>query len=304
MLNWLARVNPNYGKGTSVLADTLLDSDELANLVQRLFSTPGYDPPVLPKVALEVHRLSHQPNTTFIDLERVVVSDAMLSARLLRAAQSPHYAGSAPMRSIRDAIGRLDMRTIGNLFLAVAMNTKVYRSKTFAEPMEQLRMHSQAVAQATRLVGRHTGLVYEDYGYLAGLLHDVGLAGILLALGEPAVAGKLAAEAAAMPMDELMMLATAAHEAAGLHFAKAWKLPDDLVLVIERHHSDRIDGHVHPVTSALVIAESLAAEAGHGGVEQVDESTVAHACHDLSVTDASLDAVRKDLARELGGASR
>ena len=55
--------NPTYGRGQHAIAnDRILveTADQFAGRLRAHFSSPGYTPPLLPAVALEVHGLTQQ----------------------------------------------------------------------------------------------------------------------------------------------------------------------------------------------------------------------------------------------------
>src|ERR1035437_715688 len=61
--------------------------------LRAIFGSPGYKPPILPSVALEIHDLSCRPD---IDTEKLVAlleRDPMLAAHVLRVANSPIFRG-------------------------------------------------------------------------------------------------------------------------------------------------------------------------------------------------------------------
>src|ERR1035437_7713405 len=87
-----ARAHPDTGaagRPSMPLATVLRVSEGLRGV----FGSPGYKPPMLPSVALEIHDLSCRPD---IDTEKLVVvleHDPMLAAHVLRVANSPMFRG-------------------------------------------------------------------------------------------------------------------------------------------------------------------------------------------------------------------
>ena len=59
------------------------------------------------------------------------------------------------------------------------MNLKVFRSNDYADTMELLRRHSTMTAHLAKVVCKYSP-VEGDFAFMAGLLHDVGIAGTLL----------------------------------------------------------------------------------------------------------------------------
>lgn len=273
---------------------------ELVTAVRRLFKTPGYDPPMMPSVALEVHRLSRQPETSFAQIEKQIATDPILAARVIRVAQSPLYASASPIRSLRDATSRVGLRALGDLFLEVSMSARLFRAKGYEKVMERLRLHSVATAHAARLIARQAK-VHEDYGYLVGLLHDVGIASIIIALSEPVVAGDLLERALAMPFCNLEQVVLQAHESAGAVVAHAWKMPPDLAMVIGNHHGRQPDLPIHPVVGALWIGEAIASACGFEGLDTPNEGAVNRACDTLSLQARHMRPLHDQIAKVMAG---
>lgn len=277
-----------------------ITASELVDAVRRLFKTPGYSPPILPAVAIEVQRLSRHPDTSFSEIERQIASDAMLAARVIRLAQSPIYAAASPIRSLHDATSRVGLRTLGDLFLEVALSAKLFKANGYEKVMERMRLHSVAAAQATKLVAK-LARVHEDYGYMVGLLHDVGIAAVYIALSEPKVAGPLFERAASMSFFALEQAVLGAHETAGALVASAWKMPPDLTMVIGRHHVREKDVPVHPVVASLWIGEAVAAACGFEGLDTPDESTVVHACDVLGLAPKAITPLHDQVTQQMVG---
>lgn len=248
----------SYGRGVVEIDDSDNPERQAETLIKRLratFSTPQYAPPVLPVAALDVHRLSQARNVKLDEVLATLEKDPLLAARVLRVANSSLYAG-APLQSLQHAVMRLGMKNLASVVWEVAMNMKVFRCKTYNDPMEQVRKHSTAVAHLSRLVAEQTPIPL-DYAFLCGLLHDVGAAAILLLLGE-----RGPVETPPLPSFVLDEVLLDVHAEASQIIAKNWKLPDDLQLVLAHHHAVHVGGHAHPTAAVIALAQKLAAEEG------------------------------------------
>ena len=95
------------------------------------------------------------------------------------------YRGTSELSSLRDALMRVGLRTVRDLVMEIAMNMKVFRSPDYADTMDLLRRHSTMTAHFSKLVCNYSPIEGE-FAFMAGLLHDVGIAGTLLALSDGA----------------------------------------------------------------------------------------------------------------------
>jgi putative nucleotidyltransferase with HDIG domain len=269
----LINTNPNYGKGVVELSlDDQLDSGmaEFSAELAKLFSSPNYQPPALPAIALQVMALARKPKVEFDELAKTIEQDPLLAAKVMTRAQSALYAGQSQVRSLRQASVRMGMGGLRDLVVEVALNMKVFRAPGLEGPMERLRQHSLATAHCARLVCRFASLDAE-YAFLCGLLHDVGIAAILVALGAGALKSR--------PKNPIALWSAidSSHAEAGGTIGKIWKLPDELMFIIGNHHTPIQGGYAHPLISVLCVAQELATQIGCGmSVAEVesDEPTV------------------------------
>jgi putative nucleotidyltransferase with HDIG domain len=253
-------MNPKYGKGEVTLSlEDQLDSGiaEFGEELSNLFSSPRYQPPALPAVALKVMEMARRPKVEFDDLAKTIEQDSLLAAKVMTRAQSAMYSGQSPVRSLRQAAVRMGVGGLRDLVVEVAMNLRVFRSPGLEKQMETLRRHSLACAHTARLVCRYAALDGE-YAFLCGLLHDVGIASIFVAIGEGALKSR--------PKNPIALWSAidGSHESSGATIAKLWKLPDELALVIGAHHHPVQGGYVHPLIAVICVAQDLAARIGAG----------------------------------------
>lgn len=253
----------NYGRGEVDLEVSSLDFLDIDVVVRRLratFESPKYVPQRLPGVALRLLELTKNPDVPFREVGALLEEDQLLTAEVLRIAQSAHYSppNAAPVRSLEEAVSRLGLRRVGELFLQAGMNMRVFRVKAYQTHMDVLRRHSAFVAQLARLVGRQTAL-FDEHAFLCGLLHDVGIAASLIAFAEATPRGTeppLFAQVWPAIRDS--------HEHAGGLLAKLWGLPTEVAFVVEHHHHFVVGGYPHPTSAVIEVANTLAEEVGLG----------------------------------------
>lgn len=233
-----------------------LDRHDVVVRLQRTFGAPGYQPPMLPEVALEVMQLSQRPNVKFEEVVTLLQKDAVLAGRVLCIAQSSAYAARSPIQTLHQASVRLGLTAMRDVVLEAAIHLKVFRVPGYEAAMERLARHSAAVAHVMRAVCRRTN-VEAEYAFLCGLLHDVGFAASLLALCDDPGWRRASFEALAPVLDEV-------HEEASGLLARLWKLPEGIQRMVATHHEPAPGGKVELVNATLIVAEQLCWEAGAG----------------------------------------
>ncbi|PVV21485.1 MAG: cyclic nucleotide-binding protein, partial [gamma proteobacterium symbiont of Ctena orbiculata] len=136
--------------------------------------------PSLPDVAVRVGRAMRDENTNARKLANIVQTDPAITTKLVRAANSPLYAGVTPVDSCAAAIVRLGADTTHKLVLTFALrelfNT---HSKVLKEHMHQLWEHSVKVSAICYVLAKISGQFNPEHALLAGLLHDIGNVAIL-----------------------------------------------------------------------------------------------------------------------------
>lgn len=314
------KADADYGMGEhTVDADGLgvLDGDDLTATLMATFEAPGYQPPRLPTVAMELVALSRKPDVDFKDIEQLLEQDAMLAGEVLRLSRSAYYTRVRAVGSLREAVVRLGLKQIRDVVLQAAMNVRVFRSKAYRGCMERLRTHSRATAHIARIVSRYTP-IDEEQAFLCGLLHDIGFAGCLLVLGETKRGAKPPRlDALWGPMDEI-------HARAGQRIVSLWKLPPEISMVVGAHHQVSIEGFDHPVAATICVAEAVATDVGvgfvpkrtkraaadddaeeesaremqglvrHGRVDMSDQTTLTRAHAALGLNESTLELIRRD----------
>jgi putative nucleotidyltransferase with HDIG domain len=218
------------------------------------------DVPTLPQVANQVLMLSSRPDVTAKDLEKVIANDQKLSARLMKVANSPVYAGTTKITSIQRAVVTIGMRSLQDLVFSIAMGDKIFKSKLFAKYMDNLWQHSLATGHIAREIAKLKGLDSE-YAFLCGMLHDVGKP-ILLNTMEQLRRGH---EDRFFFTNELVdEILHDYHEQVGGLVATSWRFPDLLKGAIRNHHEYAEAGAVQQMAHLTHVANIFAHAIGRG----------------------------------------
>jgi len=227
------------------------EQDPIALRLRARFSAPDYQPPVLPRVAMQILQLSQRPNVEISAVLAVLEGDPVVAARVLRLAQSALYGGTTPIRSLHQAVVRLGLREMRNAVFEIALRLRVFRARGYEAVLGSLLRHSTAVAHLCRMVAAEAGLEGE-FAFLCGLLHDVGLAASLLVLaGEEKP-----------PLALAWPALDAVHEEASAIVATLWNLPPDLAAVLRHHHPGDLSGDAVPYAAVICVAHLLADQVG------------------------------------------
>jgi HD-like signal output (HDOD) protein len=230
--------------------------ESIAERMLHLFGSPSYRPPTLPQVALQLLKVARDDHMSISRIVSVLEQDPVLTGRVLRLVQSPLYAGMTPVKSLQQAVVRLGLSTLRDAVMEVALNTSVFRCNEYRDRMQAVQLHSRASAYIARTTCEYTGLESE-YAFLCGLLHDVGFAGILIALADDNESG------VTTNVTPLWSSLNAIHESTGGLMARIWDLPTEVLWVISRHHAIlEEEGEILPMIATMEISEEIAEKLG------------------------------------------
>lgn len=175
--------------------------------------------PVLPDVVGKVIALINHPRADAYTLARLIHKDQALAGYVMRVSNSPIFAGTHEITTLRQAIARIGAKTLGKIALSVTMQGKVFQAPGYEDEIRDIWRKTLTAGAFAQDIGHLLGETSESL-YLCGLLHTVGKPVILHALNELKKELKmdLSVNAGILLMDEF-------HQAVGQKVAIEWKLP-------------------------------------------------------------------------------
>lgn len=196
--------------------------------------------PAFPPIVLRLLNLLSNQDVEIRDLVSLVSSDPAFSAQLLRVANSPLFGFSAQIDSLQSALVVLGLRRVRALTMTVATSNHM-RAVLKIEELSRCWRHMLACAVLTEELARSCS-VFLDRAYSAGLLHDVGRLGLLLAYPEEYAAILRDADHNALDLLDCEKESLGMdHCEAGRILAATWNLPGDFQIVAARHHDSQED---------------------------------------------------------------
>jgi len=194
------------------------------------------DLPTIPVLLARILAVVDGERSSTRDLVEVMQRDQVLTARVLRLANSGFFGFAREVSTLPRAIMILGFSTVRSLALGV----KVW--ETFVghggATLSELWEHSALVGAAARLIAQRVRAAEPEEVFTAGLLHDVGR--VVLALRFPAEYSAVLAtgEARNAPPLEERERGTFGidHAQAGAWLAETWALPAMIVEAAATHH--------------------------------------------------------------------
>lgn len=214
--------------------------------------SPGTHIPVFNPVALEVQKLGGDENVSLAMIEATLLRDPVLSAQVLRMANSPMYGGLSAVSTLRQALPRVGAQQVVRLALAAAQ-VSLYQSHhpLFRQRIADLwkAAYGSAIGAAW-IANRSSHAEMAEQAFMAGLLHDVGKLVVMRSIEKLVADDKIDGplpDAVAMEMIETL------HGEFGYELMQRWNLPEIYCAIGRDHHLPECDtGNVMMVSVRLI----------------------------------------------------
>lgn len=269
------------------------DAETLSEQLLQRFRASDYRPPALPTIAQQVIQLSNDMSATFEQFCKVIESDPVFAARIVRISRSALYTRRGEIRSVQQAVLRLGIETLRDIVIEDALNMHVFRCREYEGIMERLRRHSVVTAHLARRIADACN-VRGEYIFLCGLLHDIGIAVTLLAIAD---------QVRPRPsFESLQAELHVAHPKLSSALVTMWELPPEVHTVVACHHDIAARGFPDPLAACICLAEELANQAGAGvaklglaagSFDHTDAFNIEQARMELAIDDERWEGLRE-----------
>jgi putative nucleotidyltransferase with HDIG domain len=226
--------------------------------------------PPFPPVAVKLLSLLSSSAVDANEVADLIGSDATFTARLLQRVNSAEFGFIADITNVRRAVALLGLDTTRQITLAHAATVYAHGGlKT--ETMRRCWQHTVATAVLAEEIAVACD-TFASVAFTAGIMHDIGRLGLLVAY--PEEYERVIRNAAARSLDVLDF----EHEEFGAHHAEAgrmlaerWGLPPEMALIAGRHH-DPCEGMELGLLRIIHVACRLADVLGYDVVKPLTPS--------------------------------
>ncbi len=246
------------------------------SVIETLIETQEFA--TLPPVATKVLQLLEDDNIDVRDISKVIETDASLTLKLLRVANSPLYATRTEVNTIHQAIITLGLNRLTNIVLGVSIFSKFLMSsqKQIADLMKRFWWHASCTGMVAKSLSTKIDKFYKENEFIGGLLHDIGKLAMLQF--DPVKYQKvveLVQNEHITDIEAENQVFTVSHDVVGAEIAKLWKLPSELTAIISHHTFPENAPNHKELVAAVRLADSLCEVWGAGFYEGIEQLSVA-----------------------------
>lgn len=204
-----------------------------AQALLELVSTGAVPVPPYPAVALRLQELVRRADFGLAEVSSVVKSDPVLTADVLRCANSALYSRGAPITNLNQAITMVGADQVTRLALSSGLAAQALAPGPLSALKRRVWIESLAGAALCQELARLRGHRAPE-GFILGLLHDFGKVIGIASLERILRSG----EYAPRPIDQWSELVDRHHVALGKAMAAKWSLPALITEIIALHHGE------------------------------------------------------------------
>jgi putative nucleotidyltransferase with HDIG domain len=241
-----------------------------------------------PVVALKALQLVSSPDTHLADLEKIILMDPSLSAKVLRASNSVFFSRGRTVETIVHAIQLIGM---DSMRLIVVLAAAQVLHDTPNRLVKQFWEHSIMVSLLSYTLAEESRLSQKAMASIAGLFHDIGKLSLITAFPKEYEKIVTAVEQGAGSFqsveDEMLGID---HCSSGYMQAENWNLAREYSATISLHHSSetpqRLPQEWKSMIDVVKVADSIAAFSGAGYKRPVALDEIP--CQTIGITTGSL----------------
>jgi len=209
------------------------------------------DLPTIPAVATQVLQLLDQPEVQIEEVADLMLSDQVMTARVMKMINSPVYKPGHRISSLKRALVYLGLRHIREVALTTSF-ISAFDEKSGAAGIGTFWEHSFGVGMVSKIIAEKIGYIDLERAYIAGVIHDIGEVFFSNYLRDEfqQVMDGIKDKPVKLVDAEAEHFGTT-HCEIGLCMARKWNFPESYCEVIAYHHAPT-EATIDPVLCAIV----------------------------------------------------
>lgn len=187
--------------------------------------------PSIPKVVQEVIDSFNNESVSIDEIAKKLIADQVLSAKLLRLANSSYYHASRSVGTIDDAVLMLGFMTVRTLVISTGL-TGSFKTMPGVD-LKQFWRHSLHTAVIAKWLSKQLH-GNSDFAFIVGLMHAIGQLVMHAAMPEKTLQiDKIAGPLDARRVDVEQTSFGYNYADVGAELARRWRFPDNFATVIK-----------------------------------------------------------------------
>ena len=231
----------------------MLNHEELVRRAHKL--------PALPPSCHRMAVLATQDSPDHDELEEIVSLDPMLTAKVLRLANSGMFGPFRTTGTVKDAVVRMGPQALLGVLMGHATGHILKKDvRALGYPGEGLWRHSISAAVATMALTQKCPQLSSPFAFTSALLHDVGKVVVDQVVTTAAIDAchKVVIETGKPPFEAEAETLAVQHGEVSAIILERWLLPEIMVKSVTSHHSpDKRDPNALVVYAADAVAHDI-----------------------------------------------
>lgn len=192
--------------------------------------------PTIPEISLRVSTLLESPSVDLQKVADLILSDQVLTARVVKIVNSPLFRPLHEITSLRHAVVYLGSRRINEIVLSCSL-IKALESNDDEFDIRKFWRHSFGVGIVAGKMAKLLSYPHGEKIYIFGILHNIGKVFLWSHLRhEWTKIIRLVREKQCSFLDAEMRIMGTTHCEIGLCLARQWNFPEEYCDVIAYHH--------------------------------------------------------------------
>ena len=229
-MNGITQSHVQHLHGADISPNAETEGEELTIMSMELLFSRIKQLPVIPKLLHELMQSFADDNSRIEDISKKIAMDQVISAKVLKMANSAAYRRGQDVTSIEQAVIRLGFNSLRSLVVASGLMTTFKTPANFDKT--RFWVETFQVATIAKALASDCKKIEPDTAFTCALLHNIGELLIQSAMPEEAGLINMAISKGCGRIDAQREMLGYDYSQVGAELAKRWQLSDTFVRAI------------------------------------------------------------------------
>jgi len=236
-----------------LVCDSAEMEELLIPIIERL-EKKDFDLPPLPQIANQVLALITDPEANSSQLTKLIKKDPVLTAKLLKTANSAGCGASRQIETVEQAVAWLGLNFVAGSAFALSFQSSVFNDRGYEAEVKGLWAHAIATGFYAKALAGMIGQ-NQDVVFLCGLLHNIGKPFVVHTVNEYHTTST-----SPLPWATIFSLMDQSYVEVGRQLADEWNFPSPVKEAINLHQPHSFHLATDPAKGAALtcLAKHLA----------------------------------------------